>query len=242
MNLDDREDVKCIRREELFTQSTSTESDSPSSDEVGDASYVPDLEFVDRTNEDAKSADGSIAGDDFAFPLFKSQSVANAPSTTARELVQRIDIRSPSPTTHGPGHILEDRIRSYYFTNPAGPGLRRQLAEVTVSGDDVRIEERRHWPGTAYPWKVTIIRGDNPAQKVESTGQSNTGRKRKGKKARIAIRKRISAEETVQEQLRVEALAREATELEKRTRRNREKKVKKKARDKEKRAIATSHV
>ena len=72
--------------------------------------------------------------------------------------------------------------------------------------------------------------------------EPRTGRKRDGKKRRIAVRKKVAALRLKQEQEAMEKAAKEAAEKEKRTQRNREKKVKKKARDKAKKASVAGEI
>lgn len=89
--------------------------------------------------------------------------------------------------------------------------------------------------GLALPWRVTVINQKNPAkanrfQQLPSSDSS--GRKRSGKKRRIAIRKKFATLSATQSAARQSKAEKEAAEKEKRTRRNREKKVKKKQKEK----------
>ena len=68
------------------------------------------------------------------------------------------------------------------------------------------------------------------------TAESRPGRRRDGKKRRIAVRKKLATIRAKREQEAMEKAMQEAAEKAKRTQRNRDKKVKKKARDKEKKA------
>ena len=140
------------------------------------------------------------------------------------------------------------RPRSYYFADELSSEREAELRSIAVDGTAVKEMAKIPWPGCALPWKVTTI---SPAglQKIVLVGHPPSlvtvtehppKKRRKGKKARIAIRKKLQAVKAKQEER--EKLAKEKTESEKekRTRRNREKKVKKKAREKAKKLAEAS--
>jgi hypothetical protein len=106
------------------------------------------------------------------------------------------------------------------------------------------------WPGCALPWKVTTLTAAGMKKEIlvghcpvtlAIVEEKEHKKKRKGKKSRIALRKKMQAareKEAAKAKLAVKkaqlAAEKEEAEKEKRTRRNREKKVKKKAREKAK--------
>ena len=85
------------------------------------------------------------------------------------------------------------------------------------------------------PWRVTVIKtteAGNPMElKHQSQAQTNR-RKRNGKKRRLVIRRRLEARMAREVVARQNHAEKQAAECEKRTRRNREKKVKRKQKDK----------
>lgn len=93
--------------------------------------------------------------------------------------------------------------------------------------------------GNELPWRVITWRttGVSTVPKQTSfTIQGSSGRKRAGKKTRIATRKKVVFLQAQRTQAALSQHEKDAADREKRTRRNREKKVKKKERDKSKKA------
>lgn len=165
------------------------------------------------------------------------------PSQTGES--HKIRLSSPDAGTGEPG-LLVKRPRSYYFADEVTSEKEEEYKAVAVTGREVIGMSQIPWPGCAMPWKVrkltpagmikAVLIGHPPTLvELEEQAKKKT---RKGKKSRIALRKKMQAAENRQtEQARL-AKEKEEAEREKRTRRNREKKVKKKAREKAKKVTA----
>jgi hypothetical protein len=165
-----------------------------------------------------------------------------APSSAAPQ-ANKIRLESPDAGTGEPGFMVK-KPRSYYFADEVTSDKETEYEASAISAETVLSLSRQAWPGCALPWKVRTITptGLQKSILLPHSGEMFTieekvhKRSRKGKKSRIALRKKVrSREEKKVEEERKKAEA-EETEREKRTRRNREKKVKKKAREKAKKA------
>ena len=155
--------------------------------------------------------------------------------------IQKVRLRSPSVEDQAAGFVISSREPCYYFTGDIKGAKQAELNAVVVEGEDILQRAQSLWSGCALPWRVTTI---TPAgltlgvsvSDIDSTSGLHVRRTRPGKKRRVALRKQAQklnekkeqAERALQEKIEVEK--------EKRTRRNREKKVKKKAREKAKKA------
>ncbi|KAK2778024.1 hypothetical protein FQN52_002929 [Onygenales sp. PD_12] len=178
----------------------------------------------------------------------------------------KIRIRSPTPTAIGDGEgrfVVPFRGWDYYFSDP--DWIRRQIsgkdggnerggeiarrgeevkrfAEVALSGDKILEDSRSSaWPGCHLPWRVIHLKPGPSKKKSSSSRASNEtsislvnpsvdakipkSRKKPGKKRRIVLRQRLAASKAAEE-----------ADREKRTRRNREKKIKKRQKEREKKA------
>tara|TARA_R110002003_G_scaffold141_8_gene12934 strand:- start:3368 stop:4084 length:717 start_codon:yes stop_codon:yes gene_type:complete len=184
-------------------------------------------EFVFTTTET------DIAGDHDAEPdedetelrLFAT-SASDAPKT------HTIRLSSPGAGDGAPGFVTK-KPRSFYFADEPTSEEGSRLEAAAIDGRTVLDLSTQPWPGCALPWKVQKISAAGLTKEVlvghpprlvaiEDVAQK---RKRKGKKTRIAIRKKMQATKDKREEQ--ERLA--EADREKRTRRNREKKLKKKA-------------
>ncbi|KAL1601539.1 hypothetical protein SLS60_006454 [Paraconiothyrium brasiliense] len=155
-------------------------------------------------------------------------------------------IRLSSPDANGEPGLRVKKPRGYYFAEEVTSEKDKQYRAAAVTGSDVLNMAKVPWPACALPWKVQTITpaglkkivlvGHPPALvEVEENIKKKT---RKGKKSRIALRKKTQATNDKQaEQARL-AQEKEEAEREKRTRRNREKKVKRKAREQAKKQAA----
>jgi predicted ribosome quality control (RQC) complex YloA/Tae2 family protein len=150
-------------------------------------------------------------------------------------------LASPEADPKTAGFILK-RPRSYYLAEDVDRDKRGLLQSVAVDGDAVLEIAMQPWPGCALPWKVRSISA-NGLKRVVRVGhppaliaieEKVQKRRRKGKKARIALRKKLQATKNKQQQQAILAKEKEEADREKKTRRNREKKLKKKAREKAK--------
>jgi len=156
--------------------------------------------------------------------------------TSKTSATRKIRLASPEAAAGDVGFSVK-KPRTYYFADEAADKLEEYKA-TAVTGPQVQKMAWVPWPGCALPWKVqkitptgmkkTILIGHPPVMAdVEERVQT---KRRKGKKARIALRKKIQAAKY--KQAENARLKKEMEEMvrEKRTRRNREKKVKRKAR------------
>jgi hypothetical protein len=161
--------------------------------------------------------------------LFASTS-GNAPTS------HKIRLTSPGAGSGEPGFIVK-KPRAYYFAEDPTAEGQLQLQAAAIDGRTILDLSNLPWPGCALPWKVKkispagmqkeVLVGHPPILvAVEETVHKRT---RKGKKTRIAIRKKkVAIQGKREEQARL-AKEKEEAEREKKTRRNREKKLKKKA-------------
>ena len=141
---------------------------------------------------------------------------------------QRITLRSPTPQAAGNG--LVSRPQAYYFSGEATEHQLHQYRYAAITGDEIREELNRRWKGCELPWRVSVIRVPAiPRTSAKSTTKIvPDGRKRcrKGKKTRIAIRKRVAKVQVLKVEKVREAEEKDQAEKEKRNARNREKKIK----------------
>ncbi|KLJ12626.1 hypothetical protein EMPG_12356 [Blastomyces silverae] len=175
----------------------------------------------------------------------------------------RIKLRSPTPTANDGvgGFTVPFRGWEYYFSDPewakrkmAGERIealavesdtrqKERFADAAVSGETILEGAKKCvWPGCHLPWRVIHLQtiSSKNKSKVPSDSSQTKGvtllnpltvtkvpksRKKPGKKRRIVLRRRLAATRTA-----------EAAEREKRTKRNREKQIKKRLKEKQKKA------
>lgn len=225
-----------MRREDLHSPASSRQSSpDPELENLLRSRAHDEFAFTLAENSVADTQHATNSDDDeIELRLFATPS--NAAATT-----HKIRLSSPRAVNVDPGFTVK-KPRSYYFADEPTGHQQEALRTVAVDGRTVLELSRNPWPGCALPWKVTrisaagvrreILVGHPPSlQTVEQTTKRRT---RKGKKTRIAIRKKRAAVKDKREEQARLAKEKEEAEREKRTRRNREKKVKKKAREKAK--------
>ncbi|RDA95647.1 hypothetical protein CP533_1134 [Ophiocordyceps camponoti-saundersi (nom. inval.)] len=148
----------------------------------------------------------------------------------------------------GEGDIVVKRPPSYYFAIDLPDRLRQEYEVASVSGEDVLARSRcRSW-GLELPWKVTTIttvakaNPDSGSTAESSANRKADKRKRPGKKTRIALRKRERAARE-RHDLMVKQEMDKAEHLKiKKTKLNRAKKMRRRAKDKEKKLAAVTAV
>jgi hypothetical protein len=155
----------------------------------------------------------------------------------------KIRLSSPGADSGDPGFLLK-KPRSYYFAD--GPTSEEEGAfrAAAIDGRSVLDLSRQPWPGCALPWKVRTISAAGMKKEVlvghppmlVTVEEKTHKRTRKGKKTRIAIRKKLQAFK--EKEGEKERLAREKEEAlrEKKTRLNRERKIKRLKKKAEERA------
>jgi hypothetical protein len=133
--------------------------------------------------------------------------------------------------------LIVKKPRSYYFADDPTTDEAQKLRAAAIDAKTIFELSNQPWPGCALPWKVCnisaaglkkeVLVGHPPMLAVvEEIVQKRT---RKGKKTRIALRKKMQATKDKREEQAKLAKEKEEAGREKRTRRNREKKLKKKA-------------
>jgi len=157
-----------------------------------------------------------------------------APSV-AKNTVPRIRVRSPDPIDRPPGLVVPCRPDTHYFAIEPNAEAKARLASAAISGSEVKLQADTPWPGCFLPWRVvsitasgTVLARLNKHAASEPCEGISQKRSRKGKKARIATRKKAAAEK---ERLHEEVMR-------KREKRNREKKIKQRERNRRKKAEA----
>lgn len=213
-------------------QSADSDSDAP----------PPHLES-DTPEPAADAAEDPEADQEYAFALFANDKSDAAAAHTI--------ILNNEDEDLGPGSILRPRALSYFFAEKAEGRRKEELKYAAVSGEEVlRRREQRAW-GLEVGWRVQVVRA-SISRKAMSKKSSNittgadadckgagdvVGRKKKpGKKHRILLRqerrKIQAAEEAKRKQMEIKGEA----ENEKRIRLNREKKLKRRAKEKAEKA------
>jgi Fungal protein of unknown function (DUF2011) len=202
--------------------------------------YSYDSVSICRTSSNGSVDKGFVEEnkDELEFRLFAAPVSAASQNQVP---IQRVRLRSPSVENQAAGFIIPGRGSGYYFTGDINGARQAELNAVAAEGEDILQQAQSSWPGCALPWRVTTI---TPAglmlgvsvSDIDSTFNLHVQRTRPGKRRRIALRKQAQKLKEKKEQ--AERTLQEKIEAEKgkRTRRNREKKVKRKAREKAKKA------
>ncbi|KAF4509629.1 hypothetical protein G6O67_003778 [Ophiocordyceps sinensis] len=146
----------------------------------------------------------------------------------------------------GEGGIVARRSSSHYLVPRLPAELRRQYEFAAVSGEDVLARSRQRTWGLELPWKVTRITTTTTSPKARPTVEAgaaadcteSAGRKRPGKKTRIALRKGDRARKQGEEKEAEKLLEKEERIKDKKKRLNRAKKLRQRAKDKEKKTAA----
>ncbi|KAL8786646.1 MAG: hypothetical protein Q9213_002675 [Squamulea squamosa] len=231
-------EAKCVGRSELYPRSSSPAS-IDSHDQLRDTwRRKLDLAYKDGISDqqthDTNSRVGSPAEtlDDlneeaYDFKLFSqkpSQATISAPQPP------RVLLRSPSPEVKDPAFVYQTRSHKFYFTGIITPEQMARFQDAAIEGQDVLRESQTKWPGLMLPWRVTTIAfsAAKRANAVSSTTAAvEVGKRRKpGKKRRIIIRSKAQARKEREEATRLAEAEKATIAMEKRSRRNREKKLK----------------
>jgi hypothetical protein len=199
------------------------------------------------------SVDGAAADDDetedeeppeeFEFKLFGT----TRPAT-------KIVLEKFKPFKPGQGTIVAWRPAAYYFAGPTTPRQRAQYEAALVTWDQLMETSRRRFWGLERPWR-TIAKIDNTSKAKVSAKQGQRGgssstivaegtaddgkkRGRPGKKTRIAMRKRERVAKSKMEADEKARAAKEESLKAKKKRLNHTKKLRLRAKAKEKKIAA----
>jgi hypothetical protein len=232
-----------VRRDELRSPAESPRS-TPDRDIEDLLRQRISTEYAFTTTEYAPADDQDAAHtdddeDEAELRLFAAPANA-APATL------KVRLTSPGADQGDGSGFLLKKPRSYYFADEPTSDEELALHVSAIDGSAVLELSRQPWPGCAMPWKVrtltpagmkkAVLVGHPPM--LATVQDKDPKRTRKGKKARIALRKKKHANKEKQDERARLAAEKEEAEREKRTRRNREKKVKKKAKAQAKKAGA----
>ncbi|KAK5676849.1 hypothetical protein LTS10_010613 [Elasticomyces elasticus] len=165
--------------------------------------------------------------------------------TTATGNTSKIRLRSPTPQTTAPGFVVHERNPNYYLAEPPSSADKDKYESAALSGAEVVALSCTPWPGSAYPWKVLHVSSQGRRKSSVSTDRgaapapapaSAAKRKQPSKKARIQIRVKLAAQRVENDKQQTDAKAREVADREKRVRLNRAKTLRKRAREKARKA------
>jgi hypothetical protein len=207
--------------------------------DTGEVTQFAHLRVHEPAQED-EAADKRQEEETFEFRLFSAPAASKTEceSKTPKSAPSKINIRSPTPDQPSDGRFVNPhRPLTYYFTSSDD---KPNFSLAAVSGDDVLTLSQSPWPGTQLPWRVIHL----PSSKVsmpDVSSQAKSMLKVKGphsadrrtgkpsKKRRILLRTRAK--------LVIEKAKEKEDHLrEKKTRLNREKKIKRKAKEKAEKA------
>lgn len=185
--------------------------------------------------------------EEFEFRLFSTSSKTNAP---ARVVLAASDDEEAEQGEGG--FVAPRRSISYYL---AGEPTSEQLQKYRVSavaGEDIVLGARKRAWGLERPWRVIKItlpgnlssptgsdEKGNPAP-ISGDGEKADKRKRPGKKRRIAMRTKAKAEKEKRDAEEKQKVSKVEHLAEKKKRLNREKKLKRRAKEREKKLAANS--
>ncbi|KAL8754015.1 MAG: hypothetical protein Q9199_004629 [Rusavskia elegans] len=206
----------------------------------------------EQLTHDTHGPDGTpseILGDPneeaYEFQLFSQKS---RPSAISTPQPPKVLLRSPSPEAKEPGFVRPARSQDSYFTGAVSPEAQRRFRDVAIEGERVITESQTVWPGSQLRWRLTTLTLPSYKQARRYSNSLDTAqaekRKRPGKKRRIAVRTKTQARKRREEVVQIAEAEKAAFLTEKRSRRNREKKLKRreKARSQKKNEVAASEV
>lgn len=226
---------------------------------------APQPASQDRARPAPAHDDDDDEDDELEFRLFapakapaakptKSAPSAAAAAAAARTAgsenaaVQKIRLRSPSLDPDRPaGFVVAARPQSYYFAPPlASAANGADYADAAVAGDEVvRLARATRWPGCAVPWRVSVVDAASGRLRRALEGHVVDGaegrdeekrRRRKSKKARIALRKKREQGLERKQAAERQKLEKEEHERAKRAEKNRKQKLKRREKERAKKA------
>ncbi|KAI9669849.1 MAG: hypothetical protein M1817_004590 [Caeruleum heppii] len=249
----DLQDAKVIRRDELCSSEDASTSDGGAEalnellqQRLGERLLMTETRWAADTDDTLSKPTEESELEAFDFRLFSkplrhSRSHDQEPSTW--QPTSKIRIQSPQILENAPSFVEHQRPKGFYFTTGPSWAQKQEIAAAALTGEQIMALSGRKCPGLQLPWRSGVIKVAPSVShscaipNAVSHRARATGRKRPGKKRRIATRVKVKTKLEQQQQALEEAAKRGAAEREKRTRRNREKKVKRKERDAEKKRI-----
>jgi hypothetical protein len=223
--------LRRVRREDLESRASSPRSTPDAEiEELLRARIRNDFTFTTTETDTAILEDASKSDEDETeLRLFATEPSTTGPTT------HKIRLSSPGAGSGEPGFLVK-KPRSYYIADePTSEGMVRSQS-AAIDAKTILQLANQPWPGCALPWKVRHISAAGLGKEVlvghpprlVTVEERTHKRTRKGKKTRIALRKKYQATKSKEEDQARLAKEKEEADREKRTRRNREKKVKKK--------------
>jgi Fungal protein of unknown function (DUF2011) len=192
------------------------------------------LEYVDPSgpNDGVGNPPGNDDHDDgeVEFRLFSGPKAAPT----------KIKFKSPEASDRPPGFIVPNRPLSYYFHGELAGTQKTELQACAVSGEDIVNLSSSPWPGCHLPWRViTTTQEGKTIHHLNSHAKlslvvEKSKRSRLGKKARIAKRKKFAAKDAALKE-------KEASIREKKTKKNRAQKLKRREKERAKKAAVTAN-
>jgi hypothetical protein len=243
---------RIVRRSELRCDdegsNLSSEQDLPPTSTRSQSAFEfikHDIRLDDVNHQGPNAADDE---EELEFCLFAPSADISRPEEKSKP-VAKIRLQSPEAQDATPGFTQAQRDQSYYLTQTPTAEKQQDFEISAFTGDQIIAQSKIPWTGSAYAWRVTrlsctrkqrlaLAEPNSVYEKLLGAAVPAT-RKRKGKAARIKVRKQIADRKAKEEQKRKVAEENDAMDREKRTRRNREKKVKKKLREKAKKQSST---
>lgn len=173
------------------------------------------------STEDQAEDDEDAADEEFAFRLFST-------AKPTQKVVLEEDVEP-----QGEGGLVGPRRLSYYVVTDLSARQRNEYDFAAVSGDEVLARSKTRSWGFELPWKVTTITVKRKASPEDAKAKDGAKR-RPGKKQRISLRKRAKVKEEKAQQVAKKLVEKEEHIKDKKKRMNRLKKLRRRAKDKEK--------
>ena len=188
-------------------------------------------------------SDDEAREEEFEFRLFSTQ------NSTAKIVLKEDDILAGGEG----GLVAPERPLSYYVASEATAEQLAQFEAAALTGDEVLERSKQRWWGMEMPWRVTsavastrknLNAGDAENGDAMQIPDEGNRKKRPGKKKRIAVRTKLRAQRErdmatkkkleEEERLKVE---KEQHIMEKKQRLNRQRKLKRRAKEREKKGV-----
>jgi hypothetical protein len=224
-----------VRREDLHSPASSPRSTpDPELEDLLRSKTHTEFDFTTAENDVQYAAHSDE--DETELRLFA------APLNAAPQS-HKIRLSSPGDDGGEPG-LFRKKPRSYYFADEPTSEEEGAFQAAAIDGRSVLELSRQPWPACALPWKVRTISAAGMRQEVlvghrptlVTVEEKAHKRIRKGKKTRIAIRKKLQASKEKEGEKERLAREKEGALREKKTRLNRERKIKRLKKKAEERA------